>query len=281
VYLGEVRSAMLEAAGRRDFEQAAALRDTLRNLHDTIKQRTRIGKTPALQADEARKGLDELRELLLLNKTPHVIEAFDISNISGTLAVGGMVCAVEGVPRPQRYRQFRIRTRQQPDDPGMMAEVILRRYRRLLNEKAPLPDLVLVDGGITQVRAAMRSLRELGLSKLDVVGLAKRLEEMIRDRDGGPRAFVLPRDSQALQIFTRLRDEAHRFALTYHRKLRMRRIRESQLDDIPGIGNKRKQQLLAHFGSVARLRKATEEEITAVPGFGVKTARLIMRHIAE
>jgi excinuclease ABC subunit C len=180
---------------------------------------------------------------------------------------------VDGVPQRNRYRRFRIRSEEGLDDAAGMAEVIRRRFRRLREENSALPDLLLVDGGVTQVGAARRELRGLGLSDVAVAGLAKRFEE-IHGAKGAP-VIRLPRGSQALQVLQRLRDEAHRFALTYHRRLRGRRIRESVLDGVPGIGAKRKRQLLDHFGSVYRLARAEEAEIAAVPGIGPATARVI------
>ncbi len=274
-YLKEVRKAMEGASEELHFERAAALRDTYLLLHRAVKERASVRKTPAMKAEDARAGVQELQNVLGLKKLPRVIETFDISNISGTHAVGSMVCATDGMPNPKRYRLFRIKTVEGIDDPAMMAEVIRRRYGRLLKEGKPLPDLVLVDGGITQVRAAKASLAELGLNELHVAGLAKRFEEIVRDHGKHGAPVRLPRDSAALQVLQRIRDEAHRFALTYHRKLRSQRIKESMLDEIPGIGAKRKQQLLAHFGSVARLRRASEEDIAQVPGFGKEMARLV------
>jgi len=274
-YMKEVRAAMEEAATRLDYEKAAALRDTLRMLHEVIKQRARVAKSPVVLEEDAKAGIEELQKTLGLPKRLHVIEAFDISNISGTLAVASMVCSVEGMSRRNRYRRFKIKTITGPDDPGMMKEVIHRRYSRLLKEKSALPDLVLVDGGIAQVRAAKQALAAIGLPKLPVAGLAKQYEEIIRDEVNFPRATILPRESNALKVLQQLRDEAHRFAITYHRKLRAKRIRESTLDDIPGIGKKRKQQLLAHFGSVIRLKRADLDAIANVPGFGKEMAQLI------
>jgi excinuclease ABC subunit C len=200
-----------------------------------------------------------------------MIECFDVSNISGTYAVASMVAAVNGVPAPQRYRRFRIRTVEGSDDPRMMAEAVRRRYVRLQEENGRFPDLVVVDGGITQLRAARRALETLGLD-LPAVGLAKRHEEIARD---GEPNLLLPRDSKALRVITGLRDEAHRFAISYHRHLRSQRIRESALDEIPAIGPKKKELLLKHFGSFERLRKAGFDELCAAPGIGPKTAELI------
>ena len=274
-YLKEIFEAMDEASSRMEFERAAELRDTARLLQKAIKQRIQGKKTLFLKPEQAETGACELRDALQLAQVPTVIETFDISNISGTHAVGSMVCAVKGNPQRNRYRLFRIKTVEGIDDPAMMGEVIRRRYGRILREGKSLPDLVIVDGGITQLRAAKRELKALGLEEQPIVGLAKRFEELVLDEEEGPRVIRLPRDSLGLKIVQQIRDEAHRFALTYHRRLREKRIRESFLDEVDGIGDKRKQQLLKHFGSVRRLSRATQKEIHAVPGVGEAMAELI------
>jgi excinuclease ABC subunit C len=223
------------------------------------------------------EGLRQLAAALNLNRPPREIETFDISHISGTFSVGSMVCAVDGMPRRNRYRRFRIKNEIQNDDPASMAEVIRRRYSRLLEEGGTPPDLILVDGGLTQLRAAREELQKLGLTKIPSAGIAKR-EEEIYWKDGAP-PLRLPMDSAALGILRRIRDEAHRFAITYHRTLRNRRIRESMLDEIEGIGAKRKRLILEHFGSVARLARADKETIAAVPGIGPQMAALIYQVI--
>jgi excinuclease ABC subunit C len=220
-------------------------------------------------------GLKELQKQLKLPSISRVIECFDISNISGTNSVASMVCAVDGIPFPNRYRRFRIKTVKGADDPRSMAEVVRRRYSRLLDEGKSLPDLVMVDGGITQLRAAKAELILLGLSQLPIVGLAKRYEEIVWDYEHNSGNLFLPRNSAELTVVTRLRDEAHRFAITYHRKLRRQRIKESVLDEIPGIGKTKKEILLGHFGSIARLARASVEQIAEAPGIGLKTAELI------
>lgn len=273
--LKNLRAEMELAAGEHRFEDAAALRDMLLQLQTAVRERAKVRKTPKMKQDEARKGLRELQERLHLPSEPRVIECFDISNISGTSSVASMVCAVEGIPYPNRYRRFRIKTVEGADDPRSMAEVVRRRYSRLLREDRPLPGLVMVDGGITQLRAAKAALVELGLGTLSIVGLAKRYEEVVWDYENNTGNLVLPRHSAALNVVTRLRDEAHRFAIAYHRDLRRRRILESRLDEIPGIGASRKESLLKHFGSMIRLGRAPVEEIANVPGIGAKTAELI------
>ncbi len=273
--LKNLRAEMEKAAEELRFEDAAALRDMLLHLHNAVKERAKVRKTPKMKQDEARQGLRELQKQLKLPAEPRVIECFDISNISGTNSVASMVCAVDGVPYPNRYRRFRIKTVEGADDPRSMAEVVRRRYTRLLREKKALPGLVMVDGGITQLRAAKAELMELGLDHLPIVGLAKRYEEIVWDHESNAGNLLLPRHSAGLTVVTRLRDEAHRFAISYHRELRRQRIMESRLDEIPGIGASKKDTLLKHFGSIARLNRATIDEIAEAPGIGVKTAELI------
>jgi len=280
-FIKEIRAQMETAAASHQFEEAAALRDMMLLLHRAVKERALVRKTDKMRGDEARAGLNELAKELGLKNPPRVIECFDISNISGTYAVASMVAAVNGVPMPQRYRRFRIKTVEGSDDPRMMAEAVRRRYSRLLKESATakakedkgvrFPDLLIVDGGITQLRAARAVLDELGID-LPSVGLAKQFEELVRDDQPSIR---FPKDSPARAVVTGLRDEDHRFAISYHRELRRKRIQESALDEIPGIGKKTKERLLSHFGSFARLRRASLEEIQSAPGIGPKTAQLI------
>jgi excinuclease ABC subunit C len=270
-FIREIRAQMQAAAAEHKFEEAAALRDMMLLLHRAVKERALVRKTDKMKSADARAGVLELGSELGLKNAPRVIECFDISNISGTYAVASMVAAVDGVPTPQRYRRFRIKTVEGSDDPRMMAEAVKRRYSRLQKEQAAMPDLLIVDGGITQLRAARAVLDGLGVD-LPSVGLAKQFEELVRD---DLPTLRLPKDSPARAVVTGLRDEAHRFAISYHRELRARRIRESALDEIPGIGKKTKERLLKHFGSFARLRKASLEELQAAPGIGAKSAQLI------
>jgi excinuclease ABC subunit C len=274
-FLKMLRAQMDEASQALDFERAAALRDTLFLLQKAVKQHARVAPTQKMQQEAAASGVAQLQTALSLPSPPQVIEAFDISNISGTYAVASMVCAVGGIPRSNRYRRFRIKTVEGSNDPAMIAEVVRRRVAGLLKKGAPLPDLILVDGGITQLRAARRVLAELDCAALPTAGLAKRYEEVFWDESGPP--LRLPRDSDALKVLQRLRDEAHRFAITYHRQLRSKRIRESVLDDVPGIGPKRKQRILAHFGSIRKLQNAGQEGLAAVPGIGPEFAKVIWK----
>jgi excinuclease ABC subunit C len=270
-YLLDVQVAMEDAAQTQDFERAAALRDTLLMLRATVSQRTRVAGTPVMRADEARQGVAELREALGLPRLPRRIECYDVSTISGTHAVASLVCAADGLPHRHRYRRYRIRTARGLDDAAMMAEVIARRFSRLRREGGPEPDLVLVDGGPVQVRAAEVEIRRAGFREARVAGLAKRHETLYLPGSNTP--VDIRARPHALQVLQRVRDEAHRFALLYHRRLRAQRIRESVINEIPGIGPRRRALLLQHFGSVARLRRAPEDEIAAVPGIG--------RHIAH
>lgn len=273
--LQDLEEDMKQAAANQEFERATALRDTLFKVRDVIRQRAKGEKSLAMRKDDARAGVDELQSVLGLTVRPRVIECYDISNISGTHAVGSMVSAVEGRPARSRYRLFRIKSVEGSDDPRMMAEVMRRRFARADEEKFTPPDLVMVDGGITQLRAARREMDELGFEALPAFGLAKQYEEIVSDLDGRMSSIRLPNDSKGLHVLQRIRDEAHRFALTYHRKLRSKRIRESKLDDMEGIGEKRKELLLQHFGSIARLEKAGEEQISMVPGIGPALAKAI------
>jgi excinuclease ABC subunit C len=273
----EVKAQMQAAAAARDFEKAAALRDTWIALREMVKRRVRVVATPEMHAADASAGIRELHRLLGLPALPTLIEGFDISNLFGTHSVASMVAASDGLPDRRLYRRFRIRTVAGADDPRSMAEVIGRRYARVRDEGKPLPGLVLIDGGVTQLRAAREALNTLGLGHVPAVGLAKQFEEIVVD-DGRP-PLLLPRDSDALRVLTRLRDEAHRFAIDYHRRLRGRLIRESALDEIPGIGPAKKAALLKRFGSVYRLARASREAIESVPGIDRTLAEAILRAV--
>ncbi len=279
-FLAELRERMDARSQAQDFEGAARLRDIWMGLREMSRQRARGPMaTPEMHRADAANGIRQLQAALGLDKTPAVIECFDISNTSGILAVASLVCAVDGIPDRRRYRHFRIRDVEGPDDPRMIAEAVRRRYSRLVQEELPLPDLLLVDGGITQLRATREALRELAITTLPAAGLAKQLEELVVD-DGRP-PIRLPLDSDGLKVVTRLRDEAHRFAITHHRRLRNRRVRESALDDIPGIGPVRKMQLLRTFGSVSRLSRVPRETLATQPGIGPDLADAILRAVGQ
>lgn len=238
-------------------------------------------------------ALGQLQDCLGLPTSPDRIECYDISNIQGTSAVGSMVVFEHGIPAPRYYRRFRIKTVEGANDPAMMREVLLRRFRRALGEVAPLgkeddgwnklPDLVIVDGGVPQLNAALEVRDQLGIVKVTFVGLAKEREEIyLEDPETGraaSRPVVLPPDSQALFLVQRVRDEAHRFGITYHRKLRDKRSLRSMLDEVPGIGSRRRQALLRTFGSVEAIRRAAVEDLAAVPGMTRRLAEAVKEYL--
>ncbi len=271
----EVRTLMEKHAKKHDYEKAALWRDTWIAMHKMIKERAKVRSTPEFNKAEALTGIRQLAEILDLPQIPHRIEGFDISNLFGTHSVASMVVALDGVPDKRFYRRFRIKTVEGADDPRSMAEVITRRYKRLKDECSALPQLIMIDGGITQLRASRAALRTLALD-IPAVGLAKQMEEIVVDHPQ-QSSIVLPHESNALKILIRLRDEAHRFAVDYHRRLRNRTIRESALDEIPGVGPAKKAALLKHFGSVYRLARASIDEIIAVPGINRSQADAIQR----
>jgi excinuclease ABC subunit C len=220
-------------------------------------------------------SVQALQRDLRLPRPPKRIEAFDISNISGTDATASMVTFVNGQPHKSDYRRFKIRVKSTPDDFAMMAEVIGRRYRRVLTEQQPLPDLILVDGGKGQLSAATGALAQLNLADQPIVALAKRLDEVFVP--GSSEAQNIPKTSSGLRLLQQIRDEAHRFAIEYHRQLRGKRAKRSELDDIPGIGEVRKKRLIRHFGSIKNLKSASLEEVKQVQGIPVKLAETIWR----
>ncbi|WP_405994089.1 excinuclease ABC subunit UvrC [Streptomyces sp. NBC_00986] len=250
------------------------------------------------------RALEEIAEALDLDSAPLRIECYDISHLQGDDVVASMVVFEDGLSRKSEYRRFQIKGFEGQDDVRSMHEVITRRFRRYLAEKektgewadgdeltdlkdeegrpkrfAYPPQLVVVDGGQPQVAAAKKALDELGIDDIAVCGLAKRLEEVWLPDDDDP--VVLPRTSEGLYLLQRVRDEAHRFAITYQRAKRAKRFRASPLDDVPGLGETRKQALIKHFGSVKKLRSATIDQICEVPGIGRKTAETIAVALAQ
>ena len=263
--IAEVTEEMKAAAAKEDFQKAARLRDTVFALKEMTKAHF-VRKSPEMRREDARQGLAELAAALGLPKPPRVIECVDISNLFGTHSVASLVVAVDGLPDRRFYRRFRIETVEGADDPRSMAEVVRRRYgpESTLTAKSPRADLFICDGGITQLRAARAAFREIGVTDIPTVGLAERMEIIVTDDARGE--IFLPRDSQGLFVATRLRDEAHRFAITYHRSLRERTIRESVLDEVPGIGAVKKVALLKRFRSTRGIAKAEVDEIAAAAG---------------
>jgi excinuclease ABC subunit C len=223
------------------------------------------------------KPVADLQRELRIKKLPRHIQAFDISNIQGQDAVGSLVVFRDGRPARKEYRRFKIRSVRGQDDFAMMAEVVGRRFRRLVQENRRLPHLVLVDGGKGQLSAACKVLNDLGIGEVPVVGLAKRLDEVfLPDRS---EAIMIPKTSSALKLLQRIRDEAHRFAIQYHRRLRGRRMRGSELEAIPGIGQKRIRLLLRHFGSLRRVTASSVDDLRDVPGLGQQLARRVYEYL--
>ncbi len=294
----EIEEQMKKAAAAQEFEKAAELRNLLFDLKKTLRRTQKFVRLPyslppTIDPD---KDLRELAAALNLKAPPQRIEGFDISNISGTFSVASMVSFKNGRPDRSNYRRYKIKTVEGQDDFACMAETIRRRYSRLLREwktiqnpaenktesseeiKLPdnspipenMPDLILIDGGKGQLNAALGELEKLGLKGIPVIGLAKEFEEIYIPDKSEP--IRLNKDSGALKLLQRIRDESHRFANTYNAQLRLKKISESILDEFPGMGEKRKTALLKKFGSVQRLRLATVEQIAETPGVGLKFA---------
>ncbi|PKM47327.1 MAG: excinuclease ABC subunit C [Firmicutes bacterium HGW-Firmicutes-8] len=257
-------------------EKAKLLKMAAKNAAEELAQHRAREEQAKARIEGALLGL---REFLHLNQPPRRIECYDISNIQGAESVGSMVVFVDGKPRNDRYRRFRIKTVEGPNDFASMQEVIRRRFSRALKETAAigegrldkakakfaeLPSLVIIDGGKGQLSAAREAMRELGFDPIATFGLAKEHEYLYGE--GSPDPIVLPRNSESLYLIQRIRDEAHRFAVAYHRNLRGKRSLKSILDDIPGVGPKRRKALVEHFRTMAALRKATVDDLAEVPG---------------
>jgi excinuclease ABC subunit C len=280
------KKALLETVAR-NAAQALALHKTKRASDLTTRSR----------------ALSEIQEALGLDEAPLRIECYDVSNLQGTHVVASMIVFEDGLARKSEYRRFSIRGLDGTDDVASIHEVISRRFRRYLEEReatgeldilgdraegdgageaggpgrpadrrkfAYPPNLVVIDGGQPQVAAAARALDELGIDDVSVCGLAKRLEEVWLPGEDTP--VIMPRTSEGLYLLQRVRDEAHRFAITYHRKKRSAALTTSELDDVPGLGPARKAALLRHFGSVRKIAGASVAEIAELPGFGPRIA---------
>ncbi|MDW8349173.1 MAG: excinuclease ABC subunit UvrC [Verrucomicrobiae bacterium] len=271
-----LRVEMEKAAAEMQFEKAAQLRDLLQDLERTTTPQRRFVKQFVVAIDPAR-DLEDLAHALHLPAPPHLMECFDISNISDLHKVASMVSFRNGKPNPSAYRRYRIRTVEGQDDFACIAEVVRRRYTRLIRLSEKLPALIIVDGGKGQLNAARAELHALGLHHIPIIGLAKE-EETIHLPDQ-PEPLRLDPHSGALRMLQRIRDEAHRVANTYHQLLLNRRIKESILDDCPGISLTRRTRLLAHFGSIERLKTASVEEIATVPGIGRALAETLHQYL--
>jgi len=311
--IATLQEEMQKAAKKMDFEKAAELRNMIQDVRETTKPVRRFTRGSLPSAIDPTADVQALADALQLHRVPRVMECFDISNISTTHVVASMVCFRNGAPDKDTYRRYRVRTVEGQDDFASMAEVVRRRYSRILLEAREtnpeaaefsqenpgdaisrssainhqrstafvrLPDLIIVDGGKGQLSAACRELQRLGLHDLPIIGMAKEHEEIYRP--GRALPLQLPMDSNALRLLQRIRDEAHRFANSYHQLLMKKRIGESILDDCPGVSQNRKNLLLRKFGSVNRLRRATVEEIASTEGIGRKLAeevhRFLQRH---
>ena len=324
--IGQVETEMRAAAEKLDFEKAAQLRNLLDDLRRTTKPMTRFTRKALPGAINPEEDLAALADALQLPRAPRIMECFDISNISSTHIVASMVRFKDGVPDRANYRRYRIKGTPTQDDFASMAEVVRRRYSRLLREarqgpaeigesgdgtvdfsaefsqQSPaefldqlsaindqpstishqpsgLPDLIIVDGGRGQLSSACKELQRLGLFGQPTIGLAKEFEEIYRP--GRPLPLQLPEDSGALKLLQRIRDEAHRFANSFHSLLLKKRISESVLDEIPGVSESRKKALLETFGSVERIRKSSAEEISSVPGIGHRLGEQISQYLAR
>jgi excinuclease ABC subunit C len=267
-WLESLRAEMDSASGRREFERAAGLRDIVFALERTLERPRHFERTDPTALSAGEPALVSLARALGLPSAPRTIECFDISHISGTFVVASMVRFADGRPDRDSYRRFRIRGFLGNDDFRAMEEVVGRRYRRLRAEGRAFPDLVVIDGGVGQVGAALKAFTALDLDPPPIVGLAKR-EETVVFPDGRP-PLDMPLDHPGLQLLQRLRDEAHRFANTYNADLRSKKIRESRLDDFAGMGPVRRAALMGRFGTIERIRGASAAEISEVPGFGPK-----------
>ena len=274
----DLKAAMKKAAERRDFEKAASLRNLVEDLKKTTRPAKRFFRDlPTTVVPE--RDLEILRDVLGLGTVPARIECFDISNISDTHSVASMVMFRDGRPSRPAYRRYRIQGVAGQDDVGCMAEVIRRRCARWKSEGGIPPDLIVVDGGKGQLGAAVKELREGGWAEVPAIGLAKQNEEIFRP--GRPDPIVLPKESGAIRLLQRIRDEAHRVANGYHQLLMKKRMEMSELDSIPGVSGVRKRALLKKFGSVGRVAKATVEQLAEVEGVGEKVARAIVAYFAK
>ncbi|MDD7581620.1 excinuclease ABC subunit UvrC [Corynebacterium sp. 32222D000AT] len=300
--LEELRGARVDLRVPQRGDKRALMATVARNAKDALRQHKlkRVGDLTARSA-----ALQDIQEALGMEQAPLRIECTDISHIQGTDVVASLVVFEDGLPRKSDYRRYRIKEAAgdgRSDDVGSIAEVTRRRFKRHHVDKLANPDeeseeqtfsdeqvveesaeagrrfayppqLFIVDGGAPQVAAAQEVFDELGINDVVLVGLAKRLEEIWVPGDDEP--VILPRNSQALYLLQQIRDEAHRFAITYHRQQRSARMRSSVLDSIPGLGPQRRKDLVKHFGSVKKLKQASVEEIAEVKGFGPKLAQTV------
>ena len=225
------------------------------------------------QKKSMENSLIELKKYLKLEKLPRIIEGYDISNISGKFAVGSKVSFKDGKPNKRKYKHFKMET-PGPNDFAMMKELLTRRLKMI--ESDPEPDLIVIDGGKGQLGMACGVLKDLNLTHIPIIGLAKEFEEIYIPNSKRP--IIIPKNNKALRLLQQVRDESHRFAITYHRKLRSKNISQSSLDDIPGIGQKRKLNILKALGTIDNVKKASVEELAQIDGMNMKTAENVYNY---
>ena len=265
--IGILTARMAGESSAENFEEASRIKSRIEALGSFREKTVAYGA-----ADE----IGELKDIIGIKGTLETIEAFDISNIMGKEAVGSVIVFHKGKPKKSAYKRFRIRTVDTIDDYAMTREVLRRRFTRIVAEGLKLPDLVLIDGGRGHLGVALDELDKLGLAEVPVISIAKEFEYLYVK--GSPKPVILPKESKALNLLRRIRDEAHRFAITYHKKLHSRKMKESELDAIDGVGPKKKKMLLKFFGSVATVKAAGIDELTGVEGIDEKTARSIIEY---
>jgi excinuclease ABC subunit C len=276
--IDELNLKMQNYAKNCSFEKAAEIRDMIQNINEVFKEKNRSFKFATITKKCSEDAVKELQKQLGLKKLPNSIEAFDISNFGDQFGVASLVSFTNGKPDKKKYKRFKIKTVQGIDDFAMMNEVINRHYKRKLAENREMPDLLMVDGGKGQLSSTIKALVEINAPAFPVIGLAKRNEEVFVPGKSDP--IVIDKHSEALKLLQAVRDEAHRFAVTYNREIRLRRIQESILDDIPSIGRTRKIALLSAFNSVSDIKKSTPEEICRkVNNIGTSLAEQIIEYL--
>jgi excinuclease ABC subunit C len=256
-------------------EEFGLIRIAQKNAKVIVEQEIKMQEIKLEDGNLRIELLEQLKEILELPRIPRIIEGFDISNIEGTDATGSMVCFLEGKPDKKNYRHYNIRSKSTPDDVAMMREILMRRYSMILERHLELPDLILLDGGKGQLNAGIAVLSELGIKNVPIIGLAKKFEEIFLPNRKDP--IRLPLESQLLQLFQQIRDEAHRFAIKLHKKQREKKMKRSILDDIKGIGPSTRNKLLVHFGSVEGIKEASFDEIVKI--VGIKIADKIKKEL--
>ncbi len=272
-WLSEKREKAVKLLNPKKGQKAKLVKMALKNARLLLEE-LKLEKLKA--KDFVAHSVKALQRDLRLNDPPLRIECFDISNIQGTDPVASMVTFVNGRPKKSDYRKFKIRVKETPDDFAMMAEAVERRYRGSLASKLDSPDLILVDGGKGQLSAAEQVLSKLNKTGQPIAALAKRLDEVFVP--GASEAQNIPKTSSGLKLLQQIRDEAHRFAVTYHRTLRKKRTIQSELDTVPGVGPNRRAALVKYFGSVKNVKEATVDELAAVEGIPVDVAERIWKH---